>query len=473
MLCKCVLFNMFGAAILFIFLAGIAFLGFIINALFDRIRITKTLPLMIIGLLIGPVFGLVSSGANSTLETLTPYITAFAIAFILFDVGLNINVRKLRRVLAKATEFTILLAVVTGIILAGIASYLLHWGPIESLIFGFALAGPSSAIVPTLMKAAKAGEDLKTALIYESVVTDSIQLVIPLLLFNLLLHAGITAGYVTSLVADVLVGSIALGFFLALIWLYILKRFKDYSKAYSWMLTISTVIATYGIAVLLNFSAPLTIFVFSIVFANLGMENPPESHHKKETIYAKFKDLIDATIRKYFYFPEVHYVIVYQREIEFFTSTFFFVYIGLLFSISNISITSLGTALIATAAILFLRFVFVNMLKNFIQEGASAKVTGRLATFNISRGLSSAIIATIPLTLGITIPGFLNQIFLIILFTNIVSTIGIFISYKAPEEVKEPPKEGSQPAAAQPSQQQQQPQQEQKKKRYVDKSPPS
>lgn len=457
---------MFDAAILFIFLAGIAFLGFIINALFDRIRITKTLPLMVIGLVIGPVLGLVSSGANSTLETLTPYITAFAIAFILFDVGLNINVRKLRKVLAKATEFTLLLALVTGIILAGIASYVLHWDPIESLIFGFALAGPSSAIVPTLMKAAKAGEDLKTALIYESVVTDSIQLVVPLLLFSLLLHTDITVGYVTSLVADALVGSIALGFFLALIWLYILKRFKDYSKAYSWMLTISTVIATYGIAVLLNFSAPLTIFVFSVVFANLGMENPPESHRKKDTVYAKFKDLIDATIRKYFYFPEVHYIIVYQREIEFFTSTFFFVYIGLLFSVSDISTTSIGMALAVTAAILFLRFIFVKLLKNFIQESASTKVTTRLATFNISRGLSSAIIATIPLTLGIAIPGFLNQIFLIILFTNIVSTAGIFMSYRAPEEEQQPP---PQPAP----QPEQKPAQEQRKKRYVDKSPPT
>ena len=40
---------------LFLFIAGICFLGFIVNALFDKLRITNILPLMIIGLIVGPI----------------------------------------------------------------------------------------------------------------------------------------------------------------------------------------------------------------------------------------------------------------------------------------------------------------------------------------------------------------------------------------------------------------------------------
>ncbi|MEM0154760.1 MAG: cation:proton antiporter, partial [Methanothrix sp.] len=147
--------------IVFIFIAGVAFLGFILNALFDKINITSVLPLMLIGLLIGPVFHFVDTGTGSTIADLTPYVTALAVSFILFDVGINIRINKLKTVFKKATSFTFELATATGVVV-GIVTFLafhytLGWTIAESFIFSFALSGPSSIIVPTLVKVIKVG----------------------------------------------------------------------------------------------------------------------------------------------------------------------------------------------------------------------------------------------------------------------------------------------------------------------------
>ncbi len=86
---------MLSVNILFVFLASLVFLGFILNSLFSKIKIASIVPLMLIGLLIGPVFKFVQTTPNSIIIQLSPFITAVAVSFILFDVGLNINFFKL------------------------------------------------------------------------------------------------------------------------------------------------------------------------------------------------------------------------------------------------------------------------------------------------------------------------------------------------------------------------------------------
>ena len=423
---------MLAVSLLFIFVAGLAFLGFIINALFDRLNITKVLPLMLIGLLVGPVLHIVPSGAQSTVATLTPYITAVAIAFILFDVGLNINIFKLGMVLKKATEFTFVLGIVSGLVLAGVAFTVLHWSVIESLIFGFALSGPSSAIVPTLMKFVDTSQELKTTLVYESVISDTFQLVVPLLLFEILAKTNITLASVGSLVAGVVVGSIVLGGGLAFIWLYLLNKFRNYSKEYTWTLTITIVVATYGIAQWLDFNGALAIFTFGIMFANIGGIILKNENLLKERQEGDISKSFNALMKKYFFFDNIKKVKDYQKEIEFFTSTFFFVYIGLLFNISAISLVLVLVGVAVVVIMVLLRRAAIPIIKDYLSNDAKDnRSMKRIVSFNVARGMSPAIIATLPLALGISIPGFLDQIFLIILFSNIASTIGVVYAYRS------------------------------------------
>lgn len=422
---------MISVSLLFLFFAGVAFLGFIINALFNKLKIINVLPLMIIGLLVGPIFHFVNVGPNSLVSSLAPIITAVALAFILFDVGINMNIFRLGRILSKATKFALLLAFTTGLAISLAAFYLLHYNIMYSLILGFALAGPSSAIIPTLMKSIEISPELKDSLVYESVITDVLQLVVPILLIEILVNTNLTLTSIATLIVGSVVGSIFLGSVLALFWLYILNRFKEFSKPYTWTLTITMVVATYGISQLLNFSSPITIFVFGIIFSNFGSVIDKQEQEIKGKQDVDIKRLFNKVLRKYFYFDNVSTVRNYQREIQFFASTFFFVYIGMLFSVTNVNPYIIGFAIFAIAIMVAFRYVFLPLIRVFIPTDKLQKqMVKKAVTFNISRGLSPAIVATLPLAFGIMIPNFLDVVFLIILFSNIASTIGIILAYR-------------------------------------------
>ncbi|MCL5102186.1 MAG: cation:proton antiporter [Candidatus Marsarchaeota archaeon] len=417
--------------IVFIFVAGIAFLGFILNALFDKINITSILPLMLIGLLIGPVFHVVDTGAGSTIADLTPYVTALAVSFILFDVGINLRINKLKSVFAKATSFTFELATATGIVVGIVTFFAFHytlgWSVADAFIFSFALSGPSSVIVPTLVKVIKVNDDLKTTLVYESVASDTLELIIPILLLDILASASITGIGIASLIVSAVVGSIVFGLVSAVFWLFILNKFKAYSESYSWMLTIAMVIATYGIATLLGFNGAITIFVFGILFSNIGSVRPSTDPVHEPTF-----------VERYLAIPySIDHIKDYQKEIVFFTSTFFFVYIGMLFTFSGVYLDFIVFAIMITFVIMLVRFIGSGLLKQYLSNDKKESVIQRnFISYNVARGLSPAIVATLPLTYGIVIPGFLDSVFLVILITNIASTAGIFMAYrKKPVEV--------------------------------------
>ena len=412
---------MLEVALVFIFFAAVAFLGFIINALFYKFKISKVLPLMLIGVLVGPVFNFINVGPGSLASFLTPYIAAIAIAFILFDVGLNMEAGKLKSVFARATLFTITLETATGVGAAIFAYYIFGWTFLEAFIFGFAVAGPSSIVVPSLMSVVKAKLDLKTVLTYESVASDLLQLIVPLILIGLILSPINNFSGVAYFTFTLIFGSILLAVASALFWLYIMNRYRQQSRGYTWMLTVSMIVATYGIAEVLNLEGAITVFVFGIAFATIGgIDNIKRGSLLNANVFKKFTLL-----------GGVKHIKNYQREIVFVTNTFFFVYVGMLLNLSGITPYLVLAAIAITMGMVLLRFAFSPMIKKYYDsDPASKKAESLLVYFDVARGISPIIIAVVLITDGISIPGLLTMIFLIVLFTNIVSTIGIWIAYR-------------------------------------------
>lgn len=425
---------MLPVGLVFIFIAGISFLGFVINALFDKIKITNILPLMLIGLLVGPVLGLVGTNTQSTISQLAPYVAAVAISFIIFDVGINIKLKSLGSVLGTATRFTLLVQITVGLLLAIVSHYAFGWDVAVALIFGFAVSGPSSIITPTLVQKVNIGENLKTMLVYESVLSDVMQLVVPLTLLGFLSSAALTTSLnvIGTEVFTIIVGALIFGAISAFFWLYVLNRFSDYAQGYSWMLTIAMIIATYGMSQQLGLNSTIAVFVFGVIFANVGMTSTTdESQGKNE---------MSGFLGKYFSIrQDVAHTIAYQKELVFFVSTFFFVYIGLIFSLGTLSYYEVALAVLLTIIILITRVVFAPTLKKHLSNDKAQRDTERaLIYFNVPRGLSSIIIATLIGGYGLVVTGFTNVVFLIVLFTNVVFSIGVMYTYKpAPEPPKQ------------------------------------
>jgi len=68
---------------------GIIAIGFLGNYLFERTGFPDMILLLVLGIIIGPLTGLVNAGA---VMPLAPYLAALALVFILFDGGMAMNI---------------------------------------------------------------------------------------------------------------------------------------------------------------------------------------------------------------------------------------------------------------------------------------------------------------------------------------------------------------------------------------------
>lgn len=427
--------------VVFVVLAGIVLLGFALDAMFDRIRITSVLPLMLVGIALVQ-FGVVTPSALAALDAFIPYISALTIAFILFSVGLEIRAGELYRVLGRATAFTFVVQTTTGIAISLIAYATFHWDILLCFVFGFGLSGPSSVAVPVLVRLVKVGPALKTTLLYESVVSDLLQLLVPLLLLGFYRTGTVSApGVVGTLVWQVL-GSALAGIAAGIVWLWILQYFRDASRGYTWTLTITLILATYGLSDLAGLSAPITIFVFGMVLGNslLLDRDHPQPNILTESRADHYLHRVRTTLHLDTLTLDITHIEEVQREVAFFASTFFFVYLGILFEASQLTLVMIIAMVAATIVMLIFRYAFLPLVHPYLDPDPAVAAAERgIVGFNISRGLAAAVIATIPLSEGIVIPGFLDAMFLGILFSNVASTIGIFLLYRPRRSATVPP----------------------------------
>lgn len=416
----------------FLLLAAIVLVGFALNALFDRIRITSVLPLMLIGVALVQT-GVVSSSALGFLGTFTPYVSALTIAFILFSVGLEIQARDLWRVIGRATAYTFAVQILTGVALSLLAYTAFGWSLSIAFVFGFALSGPSAVAVPILVRATHMGDSLRTSLVFESVISDVLQLVVPLFLLTLYQGGAVTWPGLTETLLYLILGSAAAGVAAALVWLWVLDSLREVTRGYTWTLTITLVIATYALADRAGLSAAITIFVFGLTLGNALVLDRP-THIASEPSDSRIGSLLEQVRDKLHlrtHTLDIQHIEEVHREVAFFASAFFFVYLGLLFNAGGVDPILVGTMIGGTLAMLAARVAFLPILAPyFAGDPVRGPVERGLVGFNLSRGLSPAVVATIPASLGIYVPGFVDAMFLGILFSNVVGTIGVFLYYR-------------------------------------------
>ena len=421
----------------FLLIAGLAFLGFVLDSLFDRLRVTSVLPLMLLGIAL-LYFHVLPTGTISGLNALVPFISALTIAFILFHVGLTIRFEELSRVVGRTMAFTLIVQVSTGILLGLLAWMTFHWSLLIAFAFGFGLSGPSSVSVPVLVRVARMPSELRTSLLFESVVTDLLQLLVPLTLIGILVSGNFGTVHLAGTLALEVVGSIVAGAVAAIFWLWLLDRIGPIAREYSWTLTITMVLATYAISDYIGMSAAITIFVFGLLIGNRTHLKFDAFAHRHPAPTRSERSL--AALRRALHLSwegvDIGHIQQVQKEVSFFASAFFFVYIGLLFEVGQLSELVLLVPLLATFVMLGVRYLAMPILSVYHSRDLRARRSERsLIAFNIARGLAPAIVATIPLSEGLVIPGFLDAVFLGILFSTIVSTVGIFLFYEggAPE----------------------------------------
>ena len=381
--------------------AGVTiFLGVAGESFFKRTGIPDIAFLMILGVIIGPVLGIIQA---DVVTEIVPYFAALALIIIMFDGGLNLDIKQMMKTAHFALVLAVLGFVLSMIIVTLLAHYGLGWDWLDSILLASIVGGSSSIVVFGLLRQVHVSEETKSMLGFESALTDILSTIVAFIMFDAILTGyfdlnllGITFGKAVTV-------GLLLGLGVGIPWMYVTTKLSN--AQHSYMLTLGILFVLFFLARSFGESGALTALVFGMMLGN----------RYRLSRYLKFK------------LPDISHDDTMHNQLTFLVRSFFFVFVGLLASFGQLEYIIFG--IIATLIIYFGRTILtkISLTKKFSQ--LDRKVT----TVMIPRGLAAAVLATFPLTLGLPNGEAYPQIvFFIILASVVITTIGLGQAKKIP-----------------------------------------
>ena len=388
------------APILLLAASVVIILGVLGEAFFKKTGIPDILFLMVLGIIIGPVLGIIQPEA--VLE-IVPYFAAVALIIIMFDGGLNLHIGKV----LKTAHFAIILVIVgfalsVGIV-AGLAHYGLGWEWIDSILLGTIVGGSSSIIVFGLVQKIRISDDAKSMLSFESALTDIFAVIIAFVLFEAALSGEFSLDMLGITIGKAILVGLVLGFGVGIPWMFVISKLKN--AQHSYMLTIGMVFLLFFLATSFGESGALTALVFGLM---LGKKT-----YFSRLLKVKFpEDTIDNSL---------------HNQVTFLVRAFFFVFVGLLASFAQLEYVIFGV--IAAVGIYIGRIIIT---KSVLVRGFS-RLDKKVTSVMIPRGLAAAVLATFPLSMGLPNAEAYPQIIFFVIFTSVlITTIGLGGAKKIP-----------------------------------------
>ncbi|VVC03818.1 K(+)/H(+) antiporter NhaP2 [Candidatus Bilamarchaeum dharawalense] len=386
---------------LFFVLGLTIFAGFLATAIFERVHISQVILLMAFGFLLGPIFHIIDVSEGSIIVSIMPFVATLALIVLLFDAGLMIDIFSVAKAIPKGTLFTFLVFILGLIFVTAFTAIALAWPILHGVLLGAVVGGTSSAIVITMVEKIKIGRETKSLLTVESTITDALCIIVAVLVIQLIVtNQALEPGVIVNLLLSSFSLAVLVGCICAIAWVFLIQKFSV--TKYAYMLTLALVFGVYAITEAVKANGGFAVFVFGLVLGN--------SRELGKLLNLDVGLTVNPTIQ------------LFQEEITFFVRTFFFVYIGLLFSL-----TYFTQQIVAVSTVLIVIFLIARWVGQKITLGDLPVKDRNIVISVLPRGLAAAVLATMPLTNGIMIQDFQPIAFGVILLSNIVATLGIFV----------------------------------------------
>ncbi len=388
-------------AVTIVFVGITIFLSHYFSDLFKRTKIPDVLWLFIIGLLLGPIGGVVKP---ENFGAVGPVFTTITLIFILFESGIDQRLEPLIHSLSGTAKITTYNFVVTCLVAGSIAYFYTDLGVLRSLMLGSIVGGTSSAVITTLARQFPMTERTSTTLILESAFSDVFTLAVPLTLLSAYSVGRVDVAYMTGQMIAAFLLAAMLGMAGAFLWSILLNQVRTLQNTV--FTTPAFVFIIYGIVELMNFSGPIAALAFGITLGNIDVMGPPIM---KNIISRKPIALND-------------YERAFFSETVFLLRTFFFVYIGISVRLHDWWPLALGA--IITGALFLVRIPIVRLS---VPASTPTKDAAFMATM-IPKGLGAAVLASLPAQQGIAGGEIIQAVvFSIILCSTLFTTILTFL----------------------------------------------
>jgi len=357
-------------ALIIAFVGIIIFLAHLFTGLFNRIMVPDVIFLIVLGIVLGPILGILPP---TLFAEIGPVFAIITLIIILLECGFSLKLTTLRMALTGSLALALVVFPLSMAMITGLALWLTDLELLPALILGAIIGSTSEAIVIPLVRQLKIRESSRVLLSVESTITAVLSIIFALTLIETYQMGEFQVLEVTgSLIASFLV-AIGLGVASAFIWSLFLNRIRHVKN--TMFTTAACVFVVFGLVELLGFNGPIAALAFGITLGNL---KPMPFPFFKRGLRLESGGLTD--VEKAFF-----------GEIAFLLKTFFFIYLGV--SLEMISAELMTLAAVFTIIVFLLRIISVRLT---VGGTAPAKDASFIAVM-APRGLTAIVLAAIVL----------------------------------------------------------------------------
>jgi NhaP-type Na+/H+ or K+/H+ antiporter len=389
-----------------IILGVLIFLSHVFNQLFDKTKIPNVLLLLLIGIIVGPVSGIVTIDFFGELGNI---FTTITLVVILFESGASLHFKEIKKAIGSATLLTLVNFVVTILLTSWISRWLLGVDVMSSVFIGAIVGGTSSAVVIPTVRQLKMGGESTSVLILESALSDVLCLVVGLALLDGIAENVVSPQMILSKMWKAFVFAIILGLLSGFLWSTFIGKIRSVKS--SMFTTLAFVFILYGVVELLALNGGIAVLSFGIILGNIDGLGESKEFRKVFTFKSSG---FNPNERDFF------------AEVVFIMQTYFFVYVG-------ISLQFGAPAIYATGFLIVLLIIGFRIPGVVYLTGKNIpKPEKTIMAVMTPKGLVPAVLAALPLQRGLAHGEIIVDLgYSIVLFSIIIcSLLVIMLSLK-------------------------------------------
>jgi len=292
--------------------------SYLSGLIYSKTRIPDVIWLMGFGVLMGPVLGYVDKGV---FNQLAPLMSVIALSIILFEAGINVDIVMLLGSMGKAMVLSVASILGSILLIGTLTAYFLvpELSFLQGMLLGAMVGGTSTVAVYGILSSI--GNTLpnldstRVLLTMESIVSDSVCIISSITLIKMILQPEFTVRDTVKALLTTFMLSSVMGLAVGVVWAKVLDRLR--TRQYTYMITLAVLLPTYimsehwvgeggGAVTALTFGLAVTNYQY--IMERLGIGD---------------RVLIDKKRLREFH-----------EEVTFFVKSFFFVYIGVVVSLS-------------------------------------------------------------------------------------------------------------------------------------------
>lgn len=365
---------MFDANSIMILISSTLFLGYISGLFYSKTKIPDIIWLLAFGILLGPVFNFFDS---ELFIKLSPLMSLVALNIILFDAGINVDIKDIMKTMHKSVMLSVTTFGLTVISVGYVLSFLMpdEFTLLQGMLFGSMIGGTSTVtvlgIIGGLEKMIRDLGNVKVILMMESVISDPLCIVSAMTLIRMIMLPGVSFQDGIKDILFTFTISALIGFVVGLIWAQVLDLL--HKRPFSYIMTIAALFPTYIISESMagHGAGPVAALTFGMTLTNyqhlakgLGIERKVKVEKRK--------------LREF------------HEEIAFLIKSFFFVFIGLIVSLSK-KFMIYGLLLVGLLAVI--RYVVVSLDAVVLKFTKTESILTKLIFAN---GLPALVMSQLP-----------------------------------------------------------------------------